>query len=683
MDAMLSDLEDFIRSVSDAAGEEAPKFRRSDLAEHLASFLDQVEDGDAEFALFQDAYLAPGGQTLFVPGSGGVAVFDEVLLDSDEALPWLEYYHRQGQHPPEWPAAMPLPEEPIDLEALAQEVRLGQAAERVEQALETHRATPEGLASWTQEDLDNARTALQEVRGQHASLVSFSQEEADEDEPGLSAEAQAWFEAVEDGRVVLEEEAAFAFGLPTPFEEGKHPRGYGGRWANKPGAAEAAKAHGAAEKNLRKQEVNLGKLAQRVAKLHQAHAVAKAAHAEAKKKAKGKPHSRAALEAHQVELAAIRAKGKLDAAKAAHGQAKKEHGQAKKEHGQTAKALEKVTKEKPARKPAEKKPLADKKEPKPKKAPAKAKQLQVPDVPGFRPGEVKVDPAAYIPDDKPIQDRIKDYTRGDQLIQAMASIDRVRDWASQRSIAAARELDWDTYRQAVGIQDQYTGIGGRDAAHQILAVHMENKVDWRTDVKGDLDPNVRLAHDQGMEFLRNMIGKGHGGLGFQTASVQQVPKDVEQRAYHSTSLGIHLSEKSNAGTMVHEFGHWLDDHLPGVLEATQAFLKYRVGNEPTESMADVSTRVYGHSSGYGADEMGRKDHFDRAFPEVEAYYTGKDYGNRATEVLSMGLEKLYNDPVDFAKKDPEFFKFILGISDGSLRDHDLDRGLDLGDLGGF
>jgi hypothetical protein len=676
MDAMLSDLEDFIRSVSDAAGEEAPKFRRSDLAEHLTSFLRQAEDGDAEFTSLGDhAYLAPGGATLFVPGSG-TAAFDEVALDSDEALPWLEHYHRQGQHPPEWPAAMPLPEEPIDLEALAQEVRRGQAAERVEQALEAQRAAPEGLASWTQEDLDNARAALQEARWQHASLVSFSQEEADEDEPGLSAEVQAWFEAVEDGRVVLEDEAAFAFGLPTPFEEGKHPRGYGGRWANKPGAAEAAKAHGAAEKNLRKHEANLGKLAAKVEKLHQAHTVAKAAHTEAKKKAKGKAHSRTALEAHQAELAAIRAKGKLDAAKAAHGQAKKEHAQAKKEHGQTAKALEKATKEKPAKETptVKKKPAAPQKEPKPKKVAAKAKQLQVPDVPGFRPGDVKVDPAAYISDDKPIQDRIKDYTRGDQLIQAMAAIDRVRDWASQQAIAASRELDWGTYRQAVNLQDQYAGIGGRDAAHQILAEHVDNKVDWRTDVKGDLEPNVRLAHDQGMEFLRNTISRGHGGLAFQTVQVQQIPKDVEQRAYHNTASGIHLVKWTTAGTMVHEFGHWLDDHLPGALAATQAFLKYRVGNEPTESMADVSRRVYGHSSGYGADEMGRKDHFDRAFPQVEAYYTGKDYGSRATEVLSMGLEKLYNDPVHFAQKDPEFFKFILGICDGSLRDHDRDRG---------
>ena len=33
----------------------------------------------------------------------------------------------------------------------------------------------------------------------------------------------------------------------------------------------------------------------------------------------------------------------------------------------------------------------------------------------------------------------------------------------------------------------------------------------------------------------------------------------------------------------------------------------------------------------------------------------------------MGLELLYNDPYNFAKADPEFFDFIMGLLDGELR----------------
>ena len=71
--------------------------------------------------------------------------------------------------------------------------------------------------------------------------------------------------------------------------------------------------------------------------------------------------------------------------------------------------------------------------------------------------------------------------------------------------------------------------------------------------------------------------------------------------------------------------------------------------------------------GYKDDELGRKDKFDRAFTEADAWYVGKPYKHRATEVLSMGMQKMYNDPVEFAKLDPEYCKWVLGILDGSLR----------------
>jgi len=52
---------------------------------------------------------------------------------------------------------------------------------------------------------------------------------------------------------------------------------------------------------------------------------------------------------------------------------------------------------------------------------------------------------------------------------------------------------------------------------------------------------------------------------------------------------------------------------------------------------------------------------------VKAYYVGKDYKYKATEALSMGLQKVFEDPLRFAKLDPEYFKFVLGQLDGSLR----------------
>jgi hypothetical protein len=76
-----------------------------------------------------------------------------------------------------------------------------------------------------------------------------------------------------------------------------------------------------------------------------------------------------------------------------------------------------------------------------------------------------------------------------------------------------------------------------------------------------------------------------------------------------------------------------------------------------------------------AVEEGRDDDFKKTMGDY-GRYTGKVYmtddGIHGTEILSMGLQKLYEDPAGFAAKDPEFFNFVLGvvqrIKQGEARD---------------
>ncbi len=53
-----------------------------------------------------------------------------------------------------------------------------------------------------------------------------------------------------------------------------------------------------------------------------------------------------------------------------------------------------------------------------------------------------------------------------------------------------------------------------------------------------------------------------------------------------------------------------------------------------------------------------------------ALYTGKPDTGRfdrgPTEILSSGVQLLYNDPVGFAQLDPEWFDFTVGILRGDL-----------------
>ena len=59
---------------------------------------------------------------------------------------------------------------------------------------------------------------------------------------------------------------------------------------------------------------------------------------------------------------------------------------------------------------------------------------------------------------------------------------------------------------------------------------------------------------------------------------------------------------------------------------------------------------------YKANEIAYKDKWvDRGGDA----YSGKDYGDRATEILTMGIERLHEDPVKFYRSDPEYFEFVV------------------------
>jgi HK97 family phage portal protein len=161
-------------------------------------------------------------------------------------------------------------------------------------------------------------------------------------------------------------------------------------------------------------------------------------------------------------------------------------------------------------------------------------------------------------------------------------------------------------------------------------------------------------------------GEGKGNVKF---AVGRTPWLAPQRvAYQRDFLDrrgkLTLPAGTNTAQAVHGLAHVLEHRVPGWNESAQAFLKHRVGDEPLTQIRTApgvtNTRAYRRS------EYGRADNWGTAFGG-EAHYVGKDHGKRASEVTAMGLEKLFTDPVGFARRDPEHAKFILGMLDGSLR----------------
>lgn len=137
---------------------------------------------------------------------------------------------------------------------------------------------------------------------------------------------------------------------------------------------------------------------------------------------------------------------------------------------------------------------------------------------------------------------------------------------------------------------------------------------------------------------------------------------VGVRASANPDKTITVSSDCSTVTMIHEIGHQLEYQSVSIRKAVREFLDHRIGNETPSKLKDLFP-----DSGYRDDEFGRGDEFGKAFGN-QKWYVGKHYNDGiTTEVIPMGLQKLYTDPTGFAEKDPEFCTFIMGILDGSLR----------------
>ena len=110
---------------------------------------------------------------------------------------------------------------------------------------------------------------------------------------------------------------------------------------------------------------------------------------------------------------------------------------------------------------------------------------------------------------------------------------------------------------------------------------------------------------------------------------------------------------------VHELAHHIECSDPEILQASKNFIRSRIkAGEVPQSLNKLT----------GTDRYRDKDFaYEDKWAELGGVpYSGRVYADsldeaHATEVLTMGLQRLYEDPVGFAKKDPDYFKFILSV----------------------
>jgi hypothetical protein len=166
-------------------------------------------------------------------------------------------------------------------------------------------------------------------------------------------------------------------------------------------------------------------------------------------------------------------------------------------------------------------------------------------------------------------------------------------------------------------------------------------------IRGSVATSVASKVNEATAILSRLIHKDI------TPQVAVVTSRKKRAFYTDGNRSIHINANTSLSTVVHEIVHDLEFAYPDISAKTKAFLKSRADGQPPKSLR----RLTG-SKGYGTEEVAYEDNWVK---NGGSHYMGKLYPDNATELLTMGVERMINDPKSFADNDPEYFRFVLTI----------------------
>lgn len=182
----------------------------------------------------------------------------------------------------------------------------------------------------------------------------------------------------------------------------------------------------------------------------------------------------------------------------------------------------------------------------------------------------------------------------------------------------------------------------RQDAHAALALPQSEQAVWKPGNRPG--PKIAAAAKTGQGFLA------------QTVHRDFVPKYTLQTSSgrgHYTNATRIAKVRPDAANVVHEIAHAIEHQFPGVYDACREFLLKRAAGGPLRSLQALT------GLSYSRWETAYEDEWVKRGGNV---YTGKVYpGSKNTEILTMGLQRLYENPNGFAVEDPEYFDFILSV----------------------
>lgn len=209
------------------------------------------------------------------------------------------------------------------------------------------------------------------------------------------------------------------------------------------------------------------------------------------------------------------------------------------------------------------------------------------------------------------------------------------------------------------LQDVYDslmkeGEGGKandiaEKMNDLYKRHQDEMYQLSQKVQGEFTAPITAKWQKGIDAFSKLVGTG---------TVDGKPLNVkdlstnERSFFSDRNTAINLTPQSETKTVVHELGHWLEHHDPEVKRKANEFLDRRTQGETPQKLSEL-TGLHG----YDGTEFAKADQFMNP-------YMGKLYSDKSTELISMGLEHMVSDPLEFARKDPDYFDFIYNTVRG-------------------
>lgn len=195
-------------------------------------------------------------------------------------------------------------------------------------------------------------------------------------------------------------------------------------------------------------------------------------------------------------------------------------------------------------------------------------------------------------------------------------------------------------------------------AHKAMALPDSRKSSYDTGTPFGTDKKDTRAEAlvKGRVFVESIMDKKNS---LHAPTKIPVRKGGQGRASASEN-GLNITTHSGVATVVHEMGHFFEDTIPGWNAKAVNFLNARTQGQSARSL-NALTR----EGGYSRDEVSKPDNFIHPYMGKIYKTIGSGlYSRQPTEIISMGMEYLYKDPVGFAQADPEYFNFMVGLVRG-------------------